>query len=127
MPAAYAHYTFGEKVLEHLDDDLKGLLSKHRDIFNIGLHGPDILFYYKPLSSNHVNQTAMSCMKKLRTAFLNERKKSFMNVLRGMLPAHTRSDLFVILCSTANATHMSEQKKTKDFLTAMLKRNLSGY
>lgn len=26
------------------------------DLFNIGLHGPDILFYYKPLKSNEVNK-----------------------------------------------------------------------
>ncbi len=57
MPSTYAHYIFGEKVLYNLDGEVKELIYKHLPLFHIGLHGPDILFYYKPLSSNPVNQT----------------------------------------------------------------------
>jgi len=56
MPATYAHYTFGGLVLDNLDNDVKKLISENLNLFNIGLHGPDILFYFKPLSSNPINK-----------------------------------------------------------------------
>lgn len=31
-------------------------IEYHRDLYDIGLHGPDILFYYKALKSHPVNQ-----------------------------------------------------------------------
>lgn len=49
MPASYTHYAFGNNVLEKLDDNnIKTLIQRNIDIFYIGLHGPDILFFYKP-------------------------------------------------------------------------------
>jgi len=56
MPATYAHYTFGKEVLNRLEGDVKRMILENLDLFNIGLHGPDILFYYKPLSSNFINK-----------------------------------------------------------------------
>ena len=44
MPAAFAHTLFGKNVLENLDDSLQKLIYKHKDFYNIGLFGPDILF-----------------------------------------------------------------------------------
>ena len=54
MPSTYAHYRFGRDVYRRLPDDIKGIISDERRLFLIGLHGPDILFYYKPLKSNRV-------------------------------------------------------------------------
>lgn len=56
MPTTYAHYSFGQEVLRLLDDDLKNIIHKNMDLFNIGVHGPDILFYYQPLKSNDVSK-----------------------------------------------------------------------
>lgn len=53
MPGTYAHYAFGKKVLAQLDDEIKNIILKNMDLFFIGLHGPDILFYYKPLIYNN--------------------------------------------------------------------------
>ena len=49
MPGTYAHYAFGKKVLEQVDDEVSKIISKNIDLFFIGLHGPDIFFYYKPI------------------------------------------------------------------------------
>lgn len=57
MPTTYAHYKFGKEVLETLPRPLQQSIEKNRELFDIGLHGPDIMFYYKPLGKNHVNQT----------------------------------------------------------------------
>ena len=45
MPAGYAHYIFGEKVLASLDCQYQELIQRHLDLYHIGIHGPDILFY----------------------------------------------------------------------------------
>ena len=49
MPGTYALYAFGKKVLAQVDDEIKNIILKNMDLFLIGLHGPDILFYYKTL------------------------------------------------------------------------------
>ncbi len=55
MPAAYAHHRFGDACLDSLPEKLRNVCLKHRELFDIGVHGPDILFYYKPLNRNKVN------------------------------------------------------------------------
>ena len=46
MPSTYAHRRFGTNVLEHLPDELRAQLEQNRELYDIGLHGPDLLFYY---------------------------------------------------------------------------------
>ena len=49
MPAVYAHRRFGEKVLAACrNDEARTAIETYQDLFNIGLQGPDILFYYDP-------------------------------------------------------------------------------
>ena len=50
MPSTYAHYRFGQDVLKVLPTKYRNSLSQEEDLFNIGLHGPDLLYYYKPFS-----------------------------------------------------------------------------
>lgn len=57
MPATYAHKRFGEKVLESLPKELSEAFSAHLSEYYLGLHGPDLLFYYRPLTKNPVNRT----------------------------------------------------------------------
>lgn len=55
MPSTYAHFIFGKKVFRALPRELRQITRRYRDLYLIGLHGPDILFYYKALTSNAVN------------------------------------------------------------------------
>ena len=55
MPAAYTHYRFGRDVLRLLPPEKRQTIASHRALYDIGLHGPDILFYYRPLTANKVN------------------------------------------------------------------------
>lgn len=48
MPAAYAHYRFGVQVINHLPSPTRQLLLRYRRMFDIGLQGPDFLFYHNP-------------------------------------------------------------------------------
>ena len=54
MPSTYAHYVFGQLVLEELSASQKQMIMKNRELYDIGLHGPDILFYYQPLKKNPI-------------------------------------------------------------------------
>lgn len=49
MPAIYAHKSLADKVFEKLDNNIKDIILKHKDIFLLGALGPDPLFYYRPL------------------------------------------------------------------------------
>ena len=64
MPTTYTHYRFGKDVLLNLPDQLRKTAEDKRELFDIGLHGPDILFYYYPVCYNHVNQTGVKLHKK---------------------------------------------------------------
>lgn len=55
MPSTYAHYRMGQQVHSMLDGNEKKIVEKYPQLYLIGLHGPDILFYYKPLKSNSIN------------------------------------------------------------------------
>ena len=56
MPTTYAHYKLGQAVRESLQEREKKIVEEYPELFNIGLHGPDIFFYYKPFSENKVKQ-----------------------------------------------------------------------
>ena len=54
MPSTYAHRRFGANVLDHLPAPLREKLEAHRELYDIGLHGPDLLFYYHAEKSTTV-------------------------------------------------------------------------
>ena len=54
MPAGYTHYVFGEQVLDQLDESIKKRIMPYIDLYHIGIHGPDILFYYDVYKKNPV-------------------------------------------------------------------------
>lgn len=56
MPSTYAHYKFGREVMRLLPENIKKIAEENRQLYDIGLHGPDLLFYYKPLGNNAVNR-----------------------------------------------------------------------
>lgn len=56
MPTTYTHYRFGQDVLKVLPKPLRDSIQKNRQLYDIGVHGPDILFYYKVLLKNRINR-----------------------------------------------------------------------
>lgn len=49
MPATYAHYRFGRLALPALPGELGQTIRQFRQVYDVGLHGPDLFFYYQPL------------------------------------------------------------------------------
>jgi len=54
MPAVAAHYYFGQEVFKLLPEEIKILIKEHKQAFNLGLQGPDLLFYYKVWKKNEI-------------------------------------------------------------------------
>lgn len=72
MPAAFAHLIFGRRVLHALPESrTKTLIQRNQDLFEIGLQGPDILFFYHPLSRHPVNRVGHTLHEKSAASFLN--------------------------------------------------------
>lgn len=57
MPTTYAHYRLGENVRKILPEHLQQLINKNEELFHIGVHGPDHMFYYNPVISTKVGKT----------------------------------------------------------------------
>ncbi len=55
MPASYAHYRFGKQVLPELPGDVRQEIQRFRRMYDMGLNGPDILFFCNPLMKNAVS------------------------------------------------------------------------
>lgn len=56
MPQTYAHQYYGDLVYAQLPQEIRKVIDDHRDLYDIGLQGPDILMYYHPLWHNAVSQ-----------------------------------------------------------------------
>ena len=56
MPSTYAHYRMGQEVRSCLGETEKKIVETYPELFSIGLHGPDILFYYHPILKNEVKR-----------------------------------------------------------------------
>ncbi len=56
MPCAYAHFKLGREVFAALPADTLSLISPFRELYDIGLHGPDIFFYHSPVIPDRVTR-----------------------------------------------------------------------
>lgn len=75
MPAGYAHLDFGNKVIKTLEPQVQDIIKKYIDLYHIGVHGPDILFYHQPLKSNDVKNLGYQVHKEMAYDFFIRSKK----------------------------------------------------
>lgn len=60
MPSSYAHYRFGTQVLPGLPEEVRDLIRRYRNVFDVGTHGPDLFFYYYPAIKTAVRKLGQS-------------------------------------------------------------------
>lgn len=94
MPATYAHYVFGKKVYQKLSEYLRQEIRQGKDAFLLGLHGPDLLFYYYPVHKNRINQQGVQMHKQLAADFFDRGRTCWR---KGQDPA-LRAYLYGFLC-----------------------------
>lgn len=56
MPTTYAHFRLGEEVRKHVPKTAQEIIKQNPELFQIGVHGPDHLFYYNPVSPSRVGR-----------------------------------------------------------------------
>ncbi|MBR2995288.1 MAG: hypothetical protein IKF45_01115 [Lachnospiraceae bacterium] len=56
MPSTYAHERFGCDVLKRLPERERAAAEQAPGLFHLGLQGPDLFFYYKPLNPGPVSR-----------------------------------------------------------------------
>lgn len=54
MPSTYAHYRFGKEQLSLFPAQIRQSIQRFRRVFDLGLQGPDIFYYYNPFLSTKV-------------------------------------------------------------------------
>lgn len=56
MPCNYTHYRMGAQALSGLPGDVRRSIQRFRRLYNAGLQGPDLLFYYNPFLKNAIGR-----------------------------------------------------------------------
>jgi len=46
MPSQYAHYRFGAQQIGRLPPEVRKTIQRFRQLYDVGLHGPDLFFYH---------------------------------------------------------------------------------
>ncbi len=90
MPATYAHYKFGKFVYQALPREIRRLLKGGRAAYLVGLHGPDLLFYYHPYGKNRINQLGVRMHREPASVFFEK--------ARGEYQSHPSDALLAYLC-----------------------------
>lgn len=98
MPSTYAHYRFGMDVRKALPCHEQKIIDAYPELYMIGLHGPDILFYYHALSSNSVNKTGFALHKKPGKIFFENARKA---IATSKNPDAALSYAYGVLCHFA--------------------------
>lgn len=98
MPTTYAHYRFGNHVLAKLPAEYQTIIKEYRDLYNIGLHGPDLLFYYKAPKKNPVSQLGFAMHERPGYEFFQP-ACDFVRLLHN--PSAAKAYLFGFMCHFA--------------------------
>lgn len=77
MPSTYAHYHFGNILIEGMPDNIKQIVTKYRELYDIGVHGPDILFYYEPYHHNETSAIGFGMHDIIASEFFTRAYKSY--------------------------------------------------
>lgn len=56
MPTTYAHHRFGAEMLRLMPADVRGTAKRHRHLYDTGLQGPDLLFFYRPVFPGKIHR-----------------------------------------------------------------------
>lgn len=72
MPAKYAHYRFGKEILPSLPSGVRQSIQRFRRMYDMGLHGPDLFFYYNPFMATATGSLAKKCHEQTGAEFFTQ-------------------------------------------------------
>lgn len=100
MPSTYAHYRFGMETAKKLPRKIQRIIIRQKEMYKIGLHGPDIFFYYKPLRLNEVNTVGYNLHGQPAIEFF-EKAGKVINSLEGEEREKAMAYVFGFICHFA--------------------------
>ncbi len=100
MPTTYAHYRFGTEVYKSLPRELRESIRPYLGLYCIGLHGPDVLFYYKVRKKNSVSETGFAMHARPGFEFF-ERAEDILHAVPSVDIAPSMAYLYGFLCHFA--------------------------
>ena len=112
MPAAYTHFVFAEAVFAQLSKDLQFKIQKHIDLYRVGAHGPDLLFYYKPLQKNPINQIGHTLHKLSAAPFFQHAKQIIRSDEAFAPQAYTFGFITHFILDQASHSYINTQTQT---------------
>lgn len=71
MPSGYAHHRFGTHVIPMMPADVRGPILRNRALFDMGLHGPDFLFYHHFIKKTPLSRLGTACHELSGRDFFN--------------------------------------------------------
>ena len=98
MPTTYAHYKFGKEVMSALPRPLQNSIENNRELFDIGLHGPDILFYHRPIFKTPVSAQGYALHDKPADEFFSRAAEV---ISQAEDPAAARAYIYGFICHFA--------------------------
>ena len=75
MPTHYAHLRFGQLVQAQLPPALARMALACPDAYWTGLHGPDVLFYHRPLAPDPIRREAFAIHDRPGTQFFEQARQ----------------------------------------------------
>lgn len=69
MPGAYTHFRFGTELLSLMPPEVRRTVGRFRQLYDVGLHGPDILLYHDPVFRDATVKLAGRFHRQTGTAF----------------------------------------------------------
>lgn len=110
MPSTYAHYCFGKAVYRRLPQEIQEEIKAYSPLYMTGLHGPDILFYYKPLKSNAINRIGYGMHGRPADEFLKKPGCGQGSCRKEEVDLHISMDLSAILHWTIAVIHILKRR-----------------
>lgn len=128
MPSGYAHYRFGTALLPAMPGDVRRTIQRFRNLFDMGLHGPDFFYYYSPLLKSNAGflgikfheQTGREFFARVCRMLRMEKSEAGIAYLYGLLCHYCLDSVchpFVIRqAALGQATHMEIETEFDRFL-----------
>ncbi len=77
MPASFTHHLYGQELMPLLDEEIQTLILNHKVYYDIGLQGPDILYYNNPMINKTINKIGQKMHHETYDIFL---KRAFTQI-----------------------------------------------
>lgn len=115
MPTTYAHDLFGKKIYAKLPAEIQKVIRRNTNLYRIGLHGPDILFY--DMLKPKVTETGIAMHKECAAPFFE----------RGMTLVRTTHDEKLLAYLLGFGCHYLLDSACHPFVYEMAERNVISH